>query len=245
MRQVLLALPLLALSSAALADISLDILQPLPADLPRAQSDFRKISEDLTAGLSYKSLGPAEATGIVGFGVGGYMAYTPVQDKQAWRTLTRQDVDAVGMAGVVVHKGLPFNIDLGAVYAALPGTDATLVGGEVRYALMPGSTALPALAIRVSHSVLNGVDDLDFKSTGVDVSISKGFTLLTPYAGLGYLQADSTPRKNAATFLRKETIETARGYVGLRIALGLFEITPEFEQVGGNSVYNLRLGLSI
>lgn len=244
MRQRLLALPLFAVSSMAMADVNLDILNPAPGQVPVFQASFQKITEDLTAGLNYKALGPAEATGLTGIGVGGYVAYTPVQDKQAWRTLTGEEVDAVGMAGVVVHKGLPFNIDLGAFYASLPGTDATMLGGEIRYALMPGSTALPALAVRVAHTTLNGVDDIAFKSTSADVSLSKGFTLLTPYIGIGYVEGEADPRGNAATFLTKEKAEAARGFVGMRIALGLFEITPEYEQVGENSSYNLRLGLS-
>ncbi|MFP5305572.1 MAG: hypothetical protein ACLGI7_07075, partial [Gammaproteobacteria bacterium] len=86
------------------------------------QAAFEGAVEDIAAALNYKALGPAEATGITGVGVGAFISYTPVENDADWRTLTGTNVDAVGMAGIVATKGLPFGLDVGAFYTAIPET---------------------------------------------------------------------------------------------------------------------------
>ena len=39
-------------------------------------------------------------------------------------------------------------LEIGAFYSAIPGTGAKLLGGEVRYAILEGGVASPAVAIR-------------------------------------------------------------------------------------------------
>ena len=60
------------------------------------------------------------------------------------------------------------------------------------------------------------------------------------------MSAKATPNgalKNSIG-LENETVDTGRFFVGLRISMLLFELTPEYERFGDNNVYNLRLGLS-
>src|SRR5205809_689848 len=85
--------------------------------------------------------------------------------------------------------------DLGA---AVPSTNIKLYGGELRYAIGPGGIAMPAIGVRGSYTKLTGVDQLDFDTKGVDLSISKGFTIFTPYAGVGKVWVASTPSGNPA-----------------------------------------------
>ena len=61
------------------------------------QADFASVSKDVIAVMSYKALGPAEAGGVTGFSVGAYGAYSSVQNEGAWRRLTGEEVDAVGV----------------------------------------------------------------------------------------------------------------------------------------------------
>lgn len=207
------------------------------------QSDFHAVTEDITGGLNYKALGPAEATGLTGFGVGAYGTYTGVQNKDAWKNLTGSNVSAVGMAGIALHKGLPFDIDLGATYAAVPTTSAKFYGVELRYAVLAGGVASPAVAVRAAYTGSSGIDQLKISTGSVDVSVSKGFALFTPYVGAGYVRGSADP--SASTGLTKETVSKSKVFVGGRIGLGLFEITPEYERVGSNNSYELRLGFSI
>lgn len=232
----LLAFAAILASASAFAGTDFTIRAP-------NQPDFRKVSEDIAAALNYKALGPAEATGLTGAGVGAFVVYTPVQNKDAWKRLTLTNVDAVGMAGIAVHKGLPLNLDVGAFYSKVPGTNVNVYGAELRYAILAGTPVTPALALRASATRTSGSDDFKFSTQGIDAEISKGFTLLTPYAGVGYLESTSDP--NPKLLLRKEKISDSRYFAGLRVALGLFEMTPEIERIGDNTSYNLRLGFSL
>lgn len=206
------------------------------------QADFQKVSEDVIGVLGYKALGPSEAGGVTGFSIGAYGSYASTQDKGAWRRLTGEEVDAVGVVGLSARKGLPFGIDLGAMYSQVPGTDAKLYGGEIRWAPLPGGTATPAVAVRGSYTKLTGEDDIDADAKSVDVSVSKGFLFVTPYAGLGYVWGSVTPSRRFAT-LREVEVNDARFFAGARVTLGFLELTPEYEKIGESNVFNFRLSL--
>lgn len=233
--RVALALTLAAVAGTAAAqDFS---FTPAPA-----QADFAAVSKDVIAVTSYKALGPAEAGGITGFSIGAYGSYSAVQDKGAWRRLVGEEVNEVGMVGLSARKGLPFGIDLGAMYSQVPGTDAKLYGGEVRWAVLPGGVATPAIALRGSYVKLTGEDDLKANASTLDVSISKGFLFFTPYAGAGYVWGTVDPSSDFPT-LSKVDVDKARFFAGARVSLGFLEITPEYEKLGDNDVFNLRLSL--
>ena len=239
MRNRLLAVLLLCAASPAMAkDVDIDCGGAC------SQDDFDAIAEDLIATIDYKAMGPAEATGIAGFGIGLVATYVPVDDE--WARVTGSDFSGIGLAGLQVTKGLPFNIDLGAFYATAPGSNVDMIGGELRYAFLPGSTVAPALALRVSHVVVSGIDDFDVDSTSADLSVSKGFALVTPYAGVGYTSgaADPSAAVTAATGLTESEVEETKLFAGLRLSFGLFEITPQFTQIGDVSSYSARLGFS-
>lgn len=240
MRRLLLALAL-ATGATQAAAFDVDFNLDCTAN-PTCQADFRSISEDITAALNYKALGPAEATGLTGIGIGAFVSYVDAEDPAAWNRLTGESVDAVGMAGVAVRKGLPFGIDLGAFYGTVPGASADLYGGEVRWAILEGGVAEPALAVRGTYTRSSGIDDLDFESMGLDVSVSKGFAFLTPYAGYGYVWSELTPKNVVG--LQKEKVDASRLFVGLRFGLLIFDITPEYERIEGRDSFNLLLGAS-
>lgn len=242
----LCAILILTLPAAtpALADTEFDIDCGL--GVAGCQAAFEGAIEDVAAALNYKALGPAEPGGITGFGIGAFVNYTPTRNDDDWQALTGTDVDFVGMAGVVATKGLPFGIDVGAFYTAVPDTSVKAYGAELRYAILEGGIASPALAVRGALTRTSGIDDFDYESYSVDVSLSKGFTLLTPYIGAGYVWAEADPKGDVAeiTGLSKAKVDEQRFFAGLRVSFLLLEITPEYERVGDNNAYNLRLGLS-
>src|SRR5438034_2379749 len=62
----------------------------------------------------------------------------------------------------------------GVQTCALPiCTNIKLYGGELRYAIVPGGAAMPAIGVRGSYTKLTGVAQLDFDTKGLDLSISK------------------------------------------------------------------------
>jgi opacity protein-like surface antigen len=237
MRNQLLAVLLLCAASPAMA-------KDVDIDCAGCQAAFDAVAEDLVAAIDYKAVGPAEATGITGFGIGLVSTYVPVDEE--WETVTGSDFSAIGLVGLQVTKGLPFDIDLGAFYTTAPGTNVDVFGGELRYAFLPGSTVMPAVALRVAHVVASGIDDFDLDSTSVDLSVSKGFTIFTPYAGVGYVNgaADPSAAVTAGTGVDKSEVKETKLFVGFRLGFGLFEITPQFTQVGDVTSYSARLGFS-
>jgi len=204
------------------------------------QADFAAISQDVIAITSYKALGPAEAGGITGFSIGAYGSYSPTQDKGAWQRMVGSEVEQVGLVGLSARKGLPFGIDIGAMYSQVPGTDAKLYGGELRWAPLEGGVATPAVAVRGTYTQLTGEDDLKADSQTLDVSISKGFLFVTPYAGAGYVWGTVDPSFGA---LSKVSVDKGRFFAGARVSLGLLEFTPEYEKIGKSDVFNLRASL--
>lgn len=207
------------------------------------QQQFQSVSEDLVATIDYKAVGPAEATGVVGFGVGVVAGYVPVDVKSDWAAVTGQNFSGLALVGLQATKGLPLGIDVGAFYTEVPGTNVKIYGGELRYAILEGSAVSPALALRGSYVTVAGIDTFDLESKAVDLSLSKGFALITPYVGVGYVFGESDPKGFGG--LRKVEVEETKAYIGTRISLGLIEFTPELGQIGDNTYYSLRVGFSL
>lgn len=203
---------------------------------------FKSVAEDLVATIDYRAVGPAEATGTLGLGVGVVMSYVPVDVDQAWTDVTGQDFNGLGLVGLQVTKGLPLDIDIGAFYTTVPDTNVDVYGAEVRYAFLPGSTVAPALALRGSYVAVTGIDSFDLESKGVDLSLSKGFGPITPYVGVGYVFGEADPKSMSGP--DKAEVEDTKAFIGARISLGLLEFTPEVGQIGDNVTYSARLGFS-
>lgn len=232
------ALSLLALPSVASAASIIDDL----INLQNRQGDFRRLSEDAGAALSYKPLSPTEPLGISGFDIGVEVTATSLQYPELWREASN-DPDApstVPVAKLHAHKGLPFGIDVGLMYATVPDYDVELWGAELRYALVKGSVAVPAVGMRASYTQLRGVSQLDLETVGLDVSISKGFTLLTPYAGVGRVWVTSTP--NGVPGLREEDFGLTKVFAGLNVNFGLINLAFEVDQTGDATSYGAKFG---
>jgi hypothetical protein len=137
--------------------------------------------------------------------------------------------------------GLPLNFDVGAFYSEAPNADIKLYGGELRYAIIEGGTATPAVAIRGSLTKMTGVDQLSFDTKGLDVSISKGFAMFTPYAGVGEVWSDSTP--NGIPTLTKESFNQNKFYVGCNVNILLVNLDLEYDKTGSDQSYSAKLGV--
>ena len=206
------------------------------------QPEFKLFSEDLGAALSYKAVIPAEPLGITGFDLGLEVTSTEMKNSTLWRTATGggSALSSLIVPKLHVHKGLPLNIDVGAFYSAVPTTNIKLYGGELRYAILEGGIAAPAVAIRGSVSKLTGVDQLSFGTKGLDLSISKGFAMFTPYAGVGRVWVDSTPV--ASNGLTKETFQLGKVFVGGNLNFGLINLALEYDKTGSAQSYSAKLG---
>ncbi|MCK6426431.1 MAG: hypothetical protein L6Q75_15265 [Burkholderiaceae bacterium] len=231
------AAALIAATSAQAAD--LDNLQAL------SQAEFRALSEDLGSALSYKGLVPAESLGIVGFDIGVAATGTTLKN----RAILAKAADGssvpktLPVTTVRAVKGLPFDLDIGVAVGTVPGTDLRVAGGELRWAILPGSTLMPALALRAAVSSISGVDQLKLRTTSLDLSISKGFLMFTPYAGVGVVQVSAELKDAAALATERERFKQDKVFAGVNLNLGLMNIAVEGDKTGDASSYGLKLGL--
>lgn len=178
------------------------------------QSEFKLFSEDLGSGLSYKAVTPAEPLGLGGFDLGLEVTSTKIKNPALWTQATNGGTAPSSLIVPKFHAfiGLPLSFDVGAFYSAIPTTNIKLYGGELRYAILDGGVALPAVAIRGAMTKLTGVDQLSFGTKSLDLSISKGFAMFTPYAGVGRVWVKSTP--NGIPLLKEETFNQSKAFVG-------------------------------
>jgi hypothetical protein len=235
MRQTSLALVLLLLAGTARA-VDIDIINP-------DQEAFRGVAEDLAAGLSYKTLNPTEPLGITGFNIGVVGSYTPVENDEAFQTLVGEEVDQLATVGVGATKGLPFGFDVGAFYSVDPSNSVRVYGGELRYALVSGGVAIPAVGVRVAATKLDGIDRFSMETMSADVSASKGFAFVTPYVGVGQVFAFADPSPD--TGLEDEDFNDTRVFGGARLSFLPFQLTGEVDNVGGATSFNVRVAFGL
>src|SRR5579859_2089774 len=233
MRRVLLACALVALSTSAFAKDHITISAAL------GQQNFNDLSEDLGAVTSYKQLEGATSEGITGFDLTVDAGSTQVGHQAAWNAATGNSVSSVPFADVRVTKGLPFGFDIGGEYSTVPGSNISLYGAELRYAILDGGIAEPAIGVRAGYTHLTGVDKLSYHTTNLDVSISKGFGPVTPYAGVGEVWSNSSP--DASTGLTSSNASNAEVFAGVTFDLGV-HLGLEYNHLAGNTTYTLKLG---
>ena len=202
-----------------------------------SQNQFSDLVENLGAGTHYKGVSPGEGQGLLGFDVGLVLSSTEI-DSNLFDTASSGSFDGsdINLARVQVLKGLPFGLDIGASLSKAIDSDISVVGAELRYSLIDGGMITPSLAVRASYSRMEGIDDLDLSNGALELTLSKGFVMLTPYAGVGIVQT------RAESGLDSETVEQNKLYVGLTINLGV-AITLEADQTGDYKSYSAKAGL--
>jgi hypothetical protein len=140
-----------------------------------------------------------------------------------------------------IQVGLPFiPIDLGYVMSSIPGTNIKYMGGEIKYAILKGGVVMPAVAVRGAYTKLSGVEDISLSTKSLDLSISKGFLMFTPYAGYGMVWITSK-ENNATLTLTEEEIAETKAFVGLKFSLlPILNVVAEAD-FAAVKAYSLRL----
>jgi hypothetical protein len=235
LKHKLVVASLVAVSAPAAAS-NIDNLQAL------SQGEFRALSEDLGAALSYKPLTPTAPLGITGFDMGLAVTATKIENSALLQKAGAGDHSTLPVPSLRFNKGLPLDIDVGFMVGGVPGTDIRLYGAELRYAIVSGGVAMPAIGIRGSYTKLTGVDQLGFDTKGVDLSISKGFAMFTPYAGVGKVWVASTPKDIPPPGLSKESFSLNKAFVGFNLNFGVTNLAFEGDRTGKATSYGAKLG---
>ena len=241
----------LALPAMARTDFNVDVLD---------QADFRSFSQDLGMAISYVPLSPAAPLGdtLPGFDAGVEASYVKLDKSSLWYqhmdksvTATGTTIDlpnALAIPRVHIQVGLPIiPLDFGVSISKIPNSSIKLVGYEAKYAILEGGIAMPAVAIRGAYTKLSGIDALDISTKSVDLSISKGIVIFTPYAGVGYVWISSEPNQSATfigTRLQNEEIRKSKGFAGVKTKIFPFMnlvLEGDFSNV---NVYSARLNVN-
>jgi hypothetical protein len=237
MKKLLSLISLACLAQPALAANNITNLGGL------TQAQFRDFSEDLGSALSYKPVMPSAPLGTTGFDMGIEVTQTKMEkSSQIWNTVTGGggSVSDLYIPKLHIDKGLPFGIDVAGFYSRIPTTNISLVGAELRYAILEGGISQPAVAIRGAITKMNGVSQLALNTKSLDISISKGFTIFTPYAGIGQVWTNSDP--SASTGLAQESFSQSKTYAGLNMNLGVTNLAAEWDKTGAAQSISVKLG---
>jgi hypothetical protein len=204
-----------------------------------SQPQFESLAHDIGSALSYKAVSPGSPQGWAGFEVGVVTSATRLQHSDILLRATGEDISTLVLPKIYVQKGLPFDIDVGGYYTRLPSLDMSLYGTELRWSPYTGGPATPAVSLRASYTRLAGVSQLDFRSSGIDVTVSKGILMFKPYVGAGLVHSKSTPHAGS---LQAVSLRQTRYFGGIGMGFGLFTMGLEADRTGEAYSYSLRLG---
>ncbi len=212
------------------------------------QDEFKSLSKEAGAVLGYRNLAPAAPLGISGFDIAVEASAISIdKGTNYWKSAFNNDAPSyLIIPKVRVRKGLPFGIDVGAIYSGSTGSNIKLYGAELSKSILSGGVASPAIGVRATYTKLDGVNDLGIQTYGADASISKGFVFVTPYAGAGVLWITSEARGNLQTLssLAKETSTVPRFFGGVKLSpIPLVGVTVEAEYAV-RPIYSLKAGIS-
>ncbi len=251
---ILLIVILLSLSVRVYANKNITF--PLIQNYLLSQDEFKNLSEELGLALSYNMLGPSSNLGLLGFEIGGAVSFADINQKASyWQKVTadHNPPDFLVIPRLLVRKGLPWGIDIGASYLQVPNTNISLVGGEVKLALLEDGTATPAIGLRAAYSSLLGVSNLSMQVIDASIGISKKLFIFEPYAGVSDVFIISKPNNIPSSavdittqppsqwvYLKEEDISEFKGTVGLQLDLAIvrFAVEAAFSKI---PVYSVKL----
>ncbi|MGA1869360.1 MAG: hypothetical protein ACMUJM_12540 [bacterium] len=227
---------------------NLDLLQS------QGQAKFEEFCEEISPVFTYKSYGIAVPLGIIGLEASVEFNGATV-DKDLLRELgvLEDPPSMIGIPRLAVRKGLPFKIDVGAIYSALDIEDESLnlMGFEVKYPLLEGSSITPALAVRANYLSVQGIDDFSASSMGADLLFSKGLGLdflfkLVPYGGVSYNSVSINP-DNEFSALDEAKTDIVSLFGGLRLSMAVmrFNVKVDYDIDTQNMNYGLSVGIGL
>ncbi|GAB1537231.1 hypothetical protein ADMFC3_28620 [Geovibrio sp. ADMFC3] len=181
------------------------------------QNDFKTFAKELGSVISFDPNSPADPLGLLGFDIAAEASFNII-DTDVWDHAASDgdSQEALIMYRLHAQKGLPGKIDIGAMIGQSANSDLTVAGVSIKYAILEGTMATPALSVRAAYSQTVGHDEIDAYNANIGVFISKGILIIKPYAGIvgsmNYLK-----EKSDAVDLDTETAYTAKGILGIQV----------------------------
>ncbi|HEY0158931.1 MAG TPA: hypothetical protein VGF28_16725 [Thermoanaerobaculia bacterium] len=196
------------------------------------QAQFEEFSRLAAQALYHNPVEPARAGNLLRFDIGVAATAVPVDtDAAYWQNSVTDDFtisDHIAFPRLVVSKGISL-ATVSASYGKVPDSDISVIGGALDIPIINGGLLSPTLAVRGSYSQLQGVDEYDLKTYGVELFLSKGFGPVTPYAAVGRTRSDAVGRITDTITLSDEA-DANRFTVGVRLSMLLPKIVVEATQ---------------
>jgi hypothetical protein len=256
-------------------------------DYANTQSRYRSMMSELGVVVAPRLMTPADTLGYAGFQFSGELGITTINNNRKvsndptgiayWNGIEGVTSGAPNAArpssslttvGGFVRKGLWFPLpafEFGAGAIDVLGSHMYALQGYAKLALQEGfhDWVLPSLAVRGSVSQLLGTSQVNMTVWGVDVLISKAFSIggtarIEPYFGWNVLfidarsgVLDATPPGCAAaddgtwndlgnnfTFASQDVITRYRWSVGAKLKLSVFFLTVEGDLIQGGTSHD-------
>lgn len=226
------------------------------------QPKFAGLTREYALALSPGLMAPAETMGINGFQFDLQFSVTTINNDRSYWIDGIQDETPPGslvVSRVGVRKGLPGSLEIGMTGSYLIESELWMFTVLGKWALHEGMTTVPLdLAVRGTYNTLVGSTEVDLKTVGLDVIVSKSFGVagvvnVSPYVAYSplwiYAQSnviDSTPGSidgsDGDFVFADEDQMVHRTTLGVRFIMGLFNLTPEAALASSQQTYSVNLG---
>jgi hypothetical protein len=204
------------------------------------QDEFHTLARDVGAAFSYKGVTPATPLGTLGIDVGVEVSDTRVDNGDVLRRAGGGSSSDIVVPKLHVTKGLPAGFDIGAFIGGSSQVNATLLGAELRYAVVQDTLTTPAIALRLAGTHASGTGDLRLYTASIDGMVSKQLAFFTPYAGVGAVRVSASAKNSA---LSDETVTQGRGFIGAQLNLVGANLAVEAERMGSDNTLSVKLGI--
>jgi hypothetical protein len=132
-------------------------------------------------------------------------------------------------------------VDVGVRGGVNTQSNYGLAGFETRIALLTEGPSWPvSVSLRPSVTALIGPSDLWAANLSADVSVSRAFGPVSPYAGIAAATSGAIERSDAVDLRPASTGDTP-GYAGLAFRSGGLSLAPEVEK-NNHVSYAFRIG---
>ena len=204
-----------------------------------AQGELRDLARDLGAAFSYKGVAPATPLGTLGFDVGLEVTQTQLEHSRLFSLAGAGGGSSLLIPKLHVHKGLPANFDISAFAGGATEIDAGVFGGALRWTFADQGLVYPAFSVRGSATRSTGTGDIKVTTGALDLLVSKTFTAVTPFVGVGRVRTELSA---SGTRLNDERVDETRVFGGVNLNLVALNFAFEAEKMGDNVSLSAKVG---
>ena len=198
---------------------------------PLTSQDLAALAGEFGSVLRFRQLGDTATLPKGRVDLGVQFASAPVDTTNQTWNVTR----------FVGRFGVSQRVDMGAWAGYNSQASDGMAGVDVKIALLTQGPSMPvSLAVRPSFSSTLGAGDIYAASVGADVSVSRAFGALSPYAGVAATSSLATERLADINFER-QTDNSTLGYAGVAYNWRSLVAAVEIEK-GTKVAYAVRIG---